>query len=192
MWTPSCLASDFWHFEASRCICYINMTWRHLSQNTNSQQHWCKNFRSHKKCTAVKMNERNAQQICGRIASQWVNGKKTTDTFMKGKMESLNKACPKLLGNLHCQSYVYWTMHHLQSWIKRNQLDVTCFIISLFNAQRVSDVNTSILRSLQIICWVISWVVLLWFDLCWCYIVVWLGWCGIHMQASASSWGWMY
>ena len=50
---------------------------------------------------------------------------------------------------------------------------------SLFNAQRVSDVNTSILRSLRLICWVISWVVLLWFDVCWCYVVVWLGWCGV-------------
>ena len=36
--------------------------------------------------------------------------------------------------------------------IKRDQLDVTCFIISLFNAQHVSDVNTSILRSLRLIC----------------------------------------
>ena len=32
---------------------------------------------------------------------------------------------------------------------------------------------------------VISWVVLLWFDVCWCYGVVWLGWCGILMQAEA-------
>ena len=82
-------------------------------------------------------------------------------------------------------AYIYWTVHHLDSWIKRDQLDVTCFIISLFNAQHVSDVNTSILRSLQLICWVISWVVILWFDVCWCYVVVWLGWCGIRMQASA-------
>ena len=71
------------------------------------------------------------------------------------------------------------------SWIKRGQLDVTCFIISLFNAQHVLDVNTSILRSLRLICWVISWVVLLWFDVCWCYVVVCLGWCGICMQAEA-------
>ena len=70
------------------------------------------------------------------------------------------------------------------AWIKRDQLDVTCFIISLFNAQHVSDVNTSILRSLRLICWVISWVVLLWLDVCWSYIVVWLGWCGIRMQAT--------
>jgi len=44
-------------------------------------------------------------------------------------------------------SYVYWTMHHLDSWIKRDQLHVTCFIISLFNAQHVSDVNSSILAT---------------------------------------------
>ena len=72
-----------------------------------------------------------------------------------------------------------------ESWIKRDQLDVTCFIISLFNTQHVSDVNTSILRSLRLICWVISWVVLPWFDVCWCYVVVWLWWCGIRMQAEA-------
>jgi len=85
------------------------------------------------------------------------------------------------------ESYVYWTVHHLDSWIKGEKLDVNCFIISLFNAQHVSDVNTSILRSLRLMCWVISWVVLLWFDVCWCYVVVWLWWCGIHMQVSASD-----
>ena len=70
-------------------------------------------------------------------------------------------------------------------WLERYQLDVTCFIVSLFTAQHVSDVNTSIIRSLRLIWWVISWVVLIWFDVCWCYVVVWLGWCGIRMQASA-------
>jgi len=52
------------------------------------------------------------------------------------------------------------TCHQFQRiWVKRDQLDVTCFIISLFNAQYVSDVNTSILRSLRLIRWVTSWVV---------------------------------
>ena len=81
--------------------------------------------------------------------------------------------------------YVYWTVHHPNSSIKWDQLDVTCFFISLFNAQHVSDVNTSIIRCLRLICWVISLVVLLWYDVCWCYFVVWLGWCGIRMQAEA-------
>jgi len=79
------------------------------------------------------------------------------------------------------ESYVYWTVHHLDNSIKRDQLDVICFIISFFNAQHGSDVNTSILRSLRLMCWVISWVVLIWFDVCWSYVVVWLWWCGIRM-----------
>jgi len=34
-------------------------------------------------------------------------------------------------------------------------------------------------------CGVILWVTLIWFDVCWCYVVVWLGWCGIRMRAEA-------
>ena len=49
------------------------------------------------------------------------------------------------LCNLHNELSKY-------SWINRDQLKVTCFFISLFNAQHVSDVNTSILRSLRLIC----------------------------------------
>jgi len=86
--------------------------------------------------------------------------------------------------NTHSESYVYWTVHHPVISIKIDQLDVTCSIISLFNAQHVSNVSTAILRSLRLICWVISWVVLLWFDVCWCYGVVRLGW-SIIMQAEA-------
>ena len=81
--------------------------------------------------------------------------------------------------------YVQELYMYIHSWIRRDQLDVTCFIISLFSAQHVSDVNTSILGSFRLIRWVISWLVLLWFDVCWCYVVVWLGWCGIRMQAEA-------
>ena len=33
--------------------------------------------------------------------------------------------------------------------------------------------------------WIYLMVVLLWFDVCWCYGVVRLGWCGIVMQAEA-------
>ena len=72
---------------------------------------------------------------------------------------------------VHYLFSIYFNNYPLHSWIKRDQLDVTCFIISLFNTQHVSDVNTSNLRSLRLICWVISWVVLLWFDVCWCYVV---------------------
>ena len=85
----------------------------------------------------------------------------------------------KMRQTYRCAPGIALTNTDLDSWIKRDQLDVTCFIISLFTAQHVSDVNTSILRSLRLIWWVNAW---LWFDVCWCYVVVWLGWCGIRMQ----------
>jgi len=50
-----------------------------------------------------------------------------------------------------CESQVYWTVHHLDSWIKIDQLDVTRFIISPFTAQHVSNGSTSIFRSLWLI-----------------------------------------
>ena len=60
-------------------------------------------------------------------------------TWRNLEMKNLNK------------SYVYWTVHHLDSWIKIDQLDVTWFIISPFTAQHVSSVSTSIFRSLRLI-----------------------------------------
>ena len=107
---------------------------------------------------------------------KWVGG-----AFISSQNQNIGlikEAVFSVRWQINCQvTYVYWTVHHFDSWIERDQLDVTCFIISLFNAQHVSDVNTSILRSLRLICWVISWVVLFWFDACLCYVVVWLGWC---------------
>ena len=70
----------------------------------------------------------------------------------------LSKFSPRLLwpiraskstdqSKIFCLTYVYWTVHHLDSWIKIDQLDVTCFIISPFTAQHISNVSTSIFRS---------------------------------------------
>ena len=121
-----------------------------------------------------------------------------TDGNIIQRMRFLSRITEAGIKTHEYNNYVYWTLHHLDSWIKRDQLDVTCFFISLFNAQHVSDVNTSILRSLRLICWVVSWVVLLWYDVCWCYVVVWLGWCGIRMKAfklnvvSCSQQTWNY
>jgi len=110
-----------------------------------------------------------------------------TDGNIIQRMRFLSRITEAGIKTHEYNNYVYWTLHHLDSWIKRDQLDVTCFFISLFNAQHVSDVNTSILRSLRLICWVVSWVVLLWYDVCWCYVVVWLGWCGIRMPQHPSQ-----
>ena len=72
--------------------------------------------------------------------------------------------------------------------IKRDQLNVTCFTISLFTAQHISDVNTSILRSFRPIWWVIAWVVWFWLDVCWCCVVVvrypYAGWSSLHTDTA--------
>ena len=52
--------------------------------------------------------------------------------------------------------------------------------LALFLAQHVSNASTFIFRSLRLCVGI-----LLWFDVCWCYGVVRLGWCGILMQAEA-------
>ena len=50
----------------------------------------------------------------------------------------------------------------------------------LFFAQHVSNASTFIFRS-----WRLCVGILLWFDVCWRYGVVRLGWCGIIMQPEA-------
>jgi len=110
--------------------------------------------------TSVVFNWMNLLQICQNLSQEcddYVCVREQSSSALTVRTENSNVF------------YVYWTVHHLDRWIKRDQLDVTCFIISLFNAQHVSNVSTSILRSLRFICWVISCVVLLWYDVCWCY-----------------------
>ena len=55
------------------------------------------------------------------------------------------------VNNLLAETYVYWNVHNFDSWIKIDQPDVNCFIISLFIAQHVSNVSTYIFRSLRFI-----------------------------------------
>jgi len=69
--------------------------------------------------------------------------------------EHIQRVC-KLCNSARSSPHDY---RHFSFWVKRDQLDATCFSITLFSAQHVSDVNTSILRSLQLIPWVTSWVV---------------------------------
>ena len=119
-------------------------------------------------------SEKHMNTSCGQNAASKQNVTKnvTNDCSLKGETIKRHR--------LWALDWFY--PDPINPWIKIDQLDVICFIISLFNAQHVSNVSTSILRSLRLICWVISWVVLLWYDVCWCYVVVWLGWCGIRMQ----------
>ena len=84
-----------------------------------------------------------------------------------------------------CQLNQTYPLHEncFSCWLKRNQLDATCFIITLFSAQHVSDVNTSILRSLRLIR--SYFMDCIWFGVCWRSVSVWLWWCGICMQSQA-------
>ena len=54
--------------------------------------------------------------------------------------------------------------------------------LALFFAQHVSNASTFIFSSLRLCVGI-----LLWFDVCWRYGVVRLGWCGILMQAVSLS-----
>ena len=56
----------------------------------------------------------------------------------------INKDTTNIWSHITTDFIIHWWTKI--NWIKRDQLDVTCFIISLFTAQHVSDVNTSILR----------------------------------------------
>jgi hypothetical protein len=53
--------------------------------------------------------------------------------------------------------------------------------LALFFAQHVSNASTFIFRSLRLCVGI-----LLWFDLCWRYGVVRLGWCGILMPKASA------
>ena len=66
-------------------------------------------------------------------------------------------------------------LDRVSSWQWNKDRPTWCHLLYYFIAQHVSNVSTSILRSLRLICLVISCVVLLWFDVCWCYGVVRLG-----------------
>jgi hypothetical protein len=71
-------------------------------------------------------------------------------------------------------------------WIKIDQLDVTCFIISLFTAQHVSSVSTSIFRSLR------HFENL--FHVLYCSgsmcvgVTVWFGWGGVDVLTFETCW----
>ena len=105
----------------------------------------------------------------------WLCGYYTrTPTYPAYNLQSVLSVvyyCPDKNINYVTESYVYWTVHHLASWVKRNQLDATYFIIS-FNAQHVSDVNTTIFRSLRLIRSYFMGCIR--FGVCWRSVSVWL------------------
>ena len=86
----------------------------------------------------------------------------------------------------HWLPYVYWTVHHLDSWIKIDNLDVICFIISLFTAQHVSNVSTSTFRSLRLI---VDLFHVLYCSVSMCVgVKVWFGWGGVVSLCRLKHW----
>jgi len=71
-------------------------------------------------------------------------------------------------------------------WVKRDQLEVTCFIISLFNAQHVSDVNTSILRGLRLFMGCIALVRCVLVLRCGLAVVVWYPYAGFSLHTDTT------
>ena len=64
----------------------------------------------------------------------------------------------------------------LSSWRIIDQLDVTCYFISLLMCSHVSDINISIIRSLRLFCWTTTLVVLF---LVRCVLEFRCGWVGV-------------
>ena len=68
-------------------------------------------------------------------------------------------------------------------------LAVTC-CFNFLCAQRVSDINISIIRSLRHFCWITTLVMCSWFDVCWCFGVPGLEWypcCRLKLKFSAIT-----
>ena len=188
--SPPVDVTEWWYRnESSTCHKIVQGVWKYLKDIHNADttfRHSTPVTYVHEACVVEPILEnRRGNQIQNRRKWKQLYGCKHRNADFRGKRIFLHNIFSNFK-NLDCVSYVYWTVHHLDSWIKGDQLDVTCFFISLFNAQHVSDVNTSILRSWRLICWFISWVVLFWSDACWCYVEVWLGWCGNRIQAASG------
>ena len=56
--------------------------------------------------------------------------------------------------------YVYWTVHHCDSWRTKTNLMSLAILFYFLCAQHVSDINISIIRSLRLFCWITTLVVL--------------------------------
>ena len=115
-----------------------------------------------------------------RYIAKWEYSLGTQQQLILGSFKDAFSAICYTGPSLNWRSYSQWINGY--NWVKRNQLDATYFII-LFNAQHVSDVNTSIFRSLRLIR--SYFMDCIWFGVCWRSVSVWLWWCGVFMQSEA-------
>jgi len=80
-----------------------------------------------------------------------------------------------------CQPCIFLCLlcKQISKLIVENKRPTWCHSLFLFHflcVQHVSDINISIIRSLQLFCWITTWVMCSWFDVCWCFGVVGLAW----------------
>ena len=77
---------------------------------------------------------------------------------------------------LWCESYVYWTVHHCVNWRIKDQLDVTCYFISLLMCSAwftlIYPSSGACYYSVELQ----HWSYCSWFDMYWSFGVVGLEW----------------
>ena len=78
--------------------------------------------------------------------------------------------------NLFSESYIYWTVHHCNSWKQKTNLKSLAILFHFLCAQHVSDINISIIGSLRLFCWITTLVVLF---LVRCVLEFRCGWVGV-------------
>ena len=89
-------------------------------------------------------------------------------------------------------SYVYWTVHHCDSWRIKDQLDVTCYFISLLN---VLNIFRTLIYPSSGACdcsvALAHWSYCSWFAVCWKFGAVGFEWypcCGLkHTHATQTQ-----
>ena len=100
--------------------------------------------------------------------------------------------------------FILVVVNSVWSWRIRDQFDGTSYYVlfHFFSAQHVSDINTSIIRSLRLLYCITTLVVCSCFDVCWSFGVAGLGWypCSrlkpatriyayIHLRTEEKRWG---
>ena len=120
-----------------------------------------------------------------------LNLKKTTATVTHSKISLIYKyQDPKIT----CANLIF--IGPCITVIDENKRPTWCHLLLLFHflcAQHVSDFNVSVIRSLQLICWITTLVVCSWFDVCWCFGVVGLAWypcCRLQYSGRTSYTQW--
>ena len=100
----------------------------------------------------------------------WIQTALETVRDFKHNIGAMNETCHR--------SFVYRTVHHCDSWRIRDQLDVANYYVlfHFFCAQHISDINTSIIRSLRLFYCITTLVVCSCFNVRWSFGVAGLGW----------------